>query len=160
RALTNALLQDCGYGVTRYVSLEQATALTSDEYYAALHSSTQNWHEGQATPWPWLEYFTGLIADAYALFAQRAVPSTSPAGNFPSGTKQRRVVDYLLSEAAAEFSVADIRHALPGISDQTIRLALATLRRQSLVASTGVGRGASWRRLTTPAEHLPREPER
>ena len=40
RAVTNALLEDAGYGVGRYVSLEQIIANSRDEYYAALLKST------------------------------------------------------------------------------------------------------------------------
>lgn len=41
RALTNALLDDSGYTVDRYVSLEQLIAESADGYYAALLASTQ-----------------------------------------------------------------------------------------------------------------------
>lgn len=36
RALTNALLDDCGYAVGRYVSVEQLIAESADEYYASV----------------------------------------------------------------------------------------------------------------------------
>jgi predicted transcriptional regulator len=42
--------------------------------------------------------------------------------------------------------MADIRAALPGVSDQTIRVVLDRLRREELLTSDGVGRSASWRR--------------
>lgn len=52
RALTNALLQDCGYAVTRYVSLETSMARSSDAYYGALLTSTEGWHESRHDPCP------------------------------------------------------------------------------------------------------------
>ena len=54
RALTNALLQDAGYDVTRYVSLEAAIANSADAYYASLQASTRGWHEAGHDPWPWV----------------------------------------------------------------------------------------------------------
>lgn len=71
RALTNALLQESGYSVTRYVSLETA--------------------------------------------------------------------------------IADVRVALPGISDQTIRLVLDSLKATGEVEADGVGRTATWTRLARDA---------
>lgn len=56
RILTNALLSDVGYGVARYVSLEQLVAGSADAYYRTLLASTLGWHEGEHDPWPWLGY--------------------------------------------------------------------------------------------------------
>ncbi|MEJ5945576.1 Fic family protein [Pseudokineococcus basanitobsidens] len=140
RILTNALLADVGYGVARYVSLEQLIADTSTDYYAALLASTHGWHEGEHDPWPWLRYFAGTVARSYELFAQRAGSSREAGG------KRDRVKRYVLEQAPTTFSIADIRTALPGISDGTIRNALDDLRAEERVASDGTGRSATWTR--------------
>jgi Fic family protein len=140
RAITNALLADAGYGVVRYVSLEQLIAESADTYYRALLDSTHGWHDGKANPWPWLGYFVGILAKAFRMFARRA------AAERPVGSKQERVRDYVLRCAPPIFRFADARAALPGISDQTIRMVLGELRREGAVAPDGVGRAAMWRR--------------
>lgn len=140
RALTNALLMDAGYTVCRYVSLEQEIAESADAYYQALLDSTQGWHDHDADPWPWLSYFVDMLADAYHTFAQRTAASRT------SGSKQDRVRDYVLNHAPAVFRLTDIRTALPGISDPTIRMVLDRLRREGAIAPEGLGRTASWRR--------------
>jgi len=140
RAITNALLVDQRYTVSRYVSLEELIAHSDDAYYRALLDSTHGWHDDKADPWPWLRYFVGVLADAYSVFAARAAASRS------AGSKQDRVRDHLLNHAAAEFRIADVRAALPGISDQTIRLVLDRLRAEGTVTTQGLGRSATWRR--------------
>lgn len=140
RALTNALLRDAGYDVTRYVSLETSIARSSDAYYAALLASTGRWHDGRHDPWPWLRYFVGLVARSYDDFT--ALTSNARAG----GSKQDRVRDYVLKHAPTTFQIADIRAALPGVSDQTIRLALNHLKADGQVEADSVGRGATWTR--------------
>jgi Fic family protein len=140
RVLTNALLDDAGYQVGRFVSLEQLIAETADAYYGALLASTHGWHDETNDPWPWLSYFVDQLAQAYARFEQRTAARRS------SGTKQDRVRGYVLDEAAAIFRISDVRLALPGVSDQTIRLALETLKRDGLVVAEGTGRGATWRK--------------
>jgi Fic family protein len=143
RALANALLADAGYGVIRYVSLEQLIAESADAYYQALLDSTHGWHHDENDPWPWLEYFVAILAEAYLVFARRA------AAERPAGSKQERVRDYVLRCAPPIFRVADVRAALPGISDQTIRMVLGELRGEGVVAPDGVGRAAAWRRAPT-----------
>lgn len=142
RALTSALLADAGYGVGRWVSLEQLIAEDTDGYYASLLASTREWHEDSADVWPWLTYFVRIVARAYERFTQRAASSRT------SGSKQERVREYVLHHAALVFRIADIRVALPGISDQTIRLALDTLKRDGVVIPEGTGRSATWRHVT------------
>ncbi len=141
RVLTNALLAEAGYGVGRYVALEQLIAESADEYYASLLASTHSWHENKHDPWPWLTYFVEILAAAYDRFENGASSATS------SGTKQERVRDHVLHHASEFFRTADIRTAIPGVSDPTIRLVLDALRREGRIRSSGTGRGAVWQRL-------------
>ena len=140
RVVTNALLVDQGYTVGRYVSIEQAVAESADAYYRVLLASTHGWHDGAADPWPWLDYFTGTIEGAYAVFADRAAAVTTP------GTKQERIREHILHRAPATFRLADIRMAVPGVSDQTIRIVLDQLKSKGKVRADGTGRTASWTR--------------
>lgn len=141
RVLTNALLADAGYGIGRYVSLERLIAESADDYYDSLLASTHRWHENEHDPWPWLQYFVSRLAAAYDCFERGAVSSRS------TGTKQDRVREYVLQHASEFFTIGDIRAALPGISDPTIRLALDKLRTEGRIRSEGTGRSARWHRL-------------
>jgi Fic family protein len=144
RALTNVLLADAGYGIGRYVSLERLIAGSAEGYYTALLGSTHGWHDEANDPWPWLGYFVGLIARAYDAFEARAASDRS------TGTKQERVRDYVLHHAAPVFRIADVRVALPGVSDKTIRLVLDAMKAEQLIAPEGTGRAAVWRRRINP----------
>lgn len=141
RAVANALLVDAGYEVCRWVSLEQLIAESADAYYESLLRSTKDWHDDAADPWPWLSYFVNVLAAAYETFAQRA------ASERTRGTKQERVREYVTEHAAPVFRLADVRTALPGVSDQTIRLALEQLKAERAVAPEGSGRAAVWRKI-------------
>jgi Fic family protein len=145
RLLTNAMLIEQGNTVGRYVSLEQAVAESADVYYQALLESTDGWHDGAADPWPWLGYFISVIANAYVVFADRAAAAKTP------GTKQQRIREHILRRAPATFRLADIRTAVPGVSDQTIRLVLDQLKNEGSVRADGTGRAATWSRMTNIA---------
>ena len=111
-----------------------------ETYYQSLLDSTRGWHDGTSDPWPWLGYFTELLARAYAVFADRAAAARSP------GTKQERVREHVLRHSPATFRVADIRIGVPGVSDNTIRLVLDQLRKEGLIRADGTGRTATWTR--------------
>lgn len=141
RLATTHLLQRSGYGVGKYVSVEQLIYETKDEYCTALAASTTAWFgDGQHVVWPWASYLLGRLDAAYTRFGTMVAAGTG------GGTKQDRVRDFVLLHSPTPFSIADIRRAVPGISDNTIRLVLAELRDQRLIANNGTGRSASWRR--------------
>lgn len=143
RVLTNALLSEAGYGVGRYVSLEELIAESADEYYQALLDSTHDWHEHANDPWPWLTYFSALLARGYSRFAEGVAADRSGA------TKSERVRAHVLKHSGPVFAISDVRAALPGISDPTIRLVLHELKDEGLLKPQGTGRSAVWLRTTT-----------
>ncbi|HEX5946277.1 MAG TPA: Fic family protein [Acidimicrobiales bacterium] len=141
RVLTNYLLVRSGYSVTRYVSLEQLLHDDRDRYYDALAASTTGWSRDESNVWPWLDFFVEKLELAYRIFEAQA---TAARG---TGTKQDRVREHIRRHAPASFAMADLRAALPGISDVTIRLVLAELRSAGEIAPDGTGRSTRWRRL-------------
>jgi Fic family protein len=67
----------------------------------------------------------GRVVRAYQRFEQRAASDRS------TGTKQDRVREYVLEQAPQIFRIADVRVALPGVSDPTIRLTLEQLKNEA-----------------------------
>jgi Fic family protein len=142
RLITTHELLSQGYGVARYVSLEQRIYESKNAYYASLYASQRRWHEGSHDIWPWVTYLARILADAYDDFEQRVAGSAESGGS-----KQERVRDYILGQAPSEFRRRDIERAFPGVSAATIRLVLNELRDRDLIRSHGAGPGARWHRL-------------
>jgi Fic family protein len=141
RILTSYLLLREGYGVSRYVSVEQRVFESKNSYYAAINESQQHWYEAEHTIWPWVEYISTVLADAYDAFEQR-VAAEQGADALP---KQERVRVYVLEHAPSTFRFVELRRALPGVSDGTIRLVLNQLRDEGEI-TPGTGRSAVWSR--------------
>jgi Fic family protein len=141
-ATTRELLR-LDYGVARYVSVEQRIYESKNAYYTALEQSQRNWYDGEHSIWPWSEYLIRILAESYEDFEGRVVAGRGAE----AGTKQDRIRRWALHEAPAEFKLRDVRRAVPGVSDPTIRLALRALRKEGLLQSASVGRGAKWCRL-------------
>ncbi len=142
RLLTTYELLSQGYGVARYVSLEQRVYESKNTYYARLYESQQGWHTGEHTIWPWISYLASILAGAYDDFEQRVAQARDTVGS-----KQDRVRTHILEQAPAEFRRRDIERALPGISPATVRLVLNELREQGRITVDGGGPGARWRRV-------------
>ena len=102
RLMTTYLMSRSGYGVGRYVSLEQVIYETKDDYYAALGASTTGWFDdGAHDVWPWASSFLGCVADAYERFADRIASGTN------GGTKQDRIRDFVRLHSLATLSISD-----------------------------------------------------
>ena len=142
RLLTTHELLRLGYGVARYVSVEQRIYETRSGYYDALEASQQGWHDGEHSIWPWTEYLASVLAGAYLDFETRVAAGRGMA----SMSKTDRVRHWVLASAPEKFSLADVRRAVPGVSDPSIRMALRSLRDEGRLRSEGAGRGALWHR--------------
>ena len=141
RLLTTYELLSQGYGVARYVSVEQRIYESKNTYYASLHESQQGWHEGEHSIWPWTGYLVRVLRDAYEDFENQVIEESQRKGG-----KQARVRDYILRQSPATFRKRDVERALPGVSAATIRLVLNELRDSGQIVLQGSGPSASWRR--------------
>jgi Uncharacterized conserved protein len=145
RLITTQTMLEHGYEVSRYVSVEQRMFDTKEAYYDALYASQRRWHEGEHDVWPWIDYLVGVLEGAYDDFERRVAAQR----NLTAGSKQGQVRQYVLHHAPQVFRVRDVRAALPGVSDQTIKLVLGALRREGAIeldAAGGSGPHAAWRR--------------
>ncbi len=145
RLLTTHTLLQQDYGVALYVSIEQRMFETKDEYYDALIASQRDWHKNEHDIWPWIDYLVGILEAAYDDFEARIAARRS----LSSLTKQDQVRQYVLHHAARVFRTRDVRAALPGVSDPTIKLVLGQMRREGVIEPNETGASgprAAWRR--------------
>ena len=140
RLLTLLALYQAGYEVGRYISLERVIEESKDTYYEALETSSQHWHAGTHNPFPWMRYFWGTMLRSYKEFEER-VAHIVPG----RGSKSKQVRETVMRQGAP-FSISEIERQCPGVGRDMIRLILRQLRDEGLVASSGVGRSAKWRR--------------
>ena len=143
RLLTTHELLRLDYGVARYATVEQRIYETRSDYYDSLEASQEGWHDGGHRIWPWAEYLVGVLPASYADFESRVVAERGSAA-MPKG---ERVRHWASKEAPDEFSLSDVRRAVPGVSDPTVRLALRSLRDEGKLVAVGSGRSAVWRRI-------------
>lgn len=71
RILTTLLLYKSGYVVGKYISLEKKIHDNKHEYYDALQSASENWHNGTNDDTAFVKYLLGTILSAYRDFEER-----------------------------------------------------------------------------------------
>ncbi len=141
RLLTLLLLYQAGYGVGRYVSLEQVIEETREGYYDSLFTSSQGWHDSAHSLLPWWEYFLGVaVLTSYRRLDERVGKVTSRRG-----AKQRMVIA-AIRRLPETFRYADVARACPGVSRPTIQRALRQLRDAGEIELLQKGRDATWRK--------------
>jgi Fic family protein len=138
RLLTTLLLQQNGFEVCRFISLERLTEERKEDYYATLARCSQGWHDGKNELVPWWNVFLGIVRSAYQAFEQQV-----------TSAKFRPAKSALVRRAALaqpdSFALADIAADVPTASPQLIKKVLAGLKRSGEVKLLGRGRGAVWR---------------
>lgn len=140
RLLTLLALYQHGHAVGRYVSTERLVEDSKEDYYGALHRSSQGWHEGKHDFAPFLAFFLAILRRAYVEFERRAGDVRAPRG------AKTQLVEAAVAEADGAFSLADLERKCPGVSRDMVRRVLGDLRRKGLVACRGRGPAARWER--------------
>jgi Fic family protein len=138
RLLTLLLLYHFGYRVGRYISLERLFEESRETYYETLEASSQCWHESNHDPFPWLDYFWGVVLRAYRDFEERVGKIRSGKG---AKTDQIKLA---VVRQIGPFAISDIERQCPTVSRDMIRHVLRQLRDEGLIAAKGKGRGAKW----------------
>ncbi len=142
RLLTTWLLYRAGYGVGRYVSLEQVVETHRDGYHDALEAASRGWHDAGHGLLPWWEYFLGVVVlGAYRTLDERVGAITSRRG------AKRQMVTAAIRRTPPTFRYADLARACPGVSRPTIQRALRDLRNAGEIELVRAGRDAEWRHL-------------
>ena len=143
RLLTLLMLHKNGYEVGRYVSLERIFEQQKAGYYQSLEQSSQGWHESKHNPFPWLNYFWGIMLAAYKEFTTK-LDTLKDSGTATKATQVRLAV---LAQSTT-FSVSDIAIACPEVSSDTIRNVIRQLRDEGTIVASGTGRSAKWHKTS------------
>ena len=137
RLLTLLLLYKAGYQVGRYISLERINENTKDSYYETLLGSSENWHEGQHDPFPWISYFYGVLLAAYKEFESRV-------GVFSKKGSKTEQVQAAIQEFFVPFQLSDVKRICPNASIDLIRKVMKELQKEGKIKCKSKGRYSKW----------------
>ena len=140
RLMTTLLLEQNGFVVSRYVSLERLIEENRESYYQSLYESSQGWHDSIHNIVPWWDFFLSIINRAYREFSG-AVESRA------AGPGKTELVREVITGMEGQFSLSEIRAQLPSVSEQLIKRVLQQMKADGRARLAGRGRGARWEKL-------------
>jgi Fic family protein len=137
RLATTFLLNQEGFLVCRFISLERIVEQRKEEYYKVLEQCSRDWHDGNNNITAWWNFFLSVLKSAYDELAQKVEGKTSPG---PKGDIVRRAI----ADQVGPFMLSEIAAQTPGVSLSLIKKILMTMKKERTVKITGRGRGAVW----------------
>ena len=114
RLLTLLLLYKANYMVGKYISIEKIIEETKDSYYDALEKSSLNWHNNENDYSYFVEYYLGIILNAYKEFDSRINIVENK-----KTTAYDRIID-IFKENIIPIDKAFITNKCPDLSETTI----------------------------------------
>ena len=141
RLLTNMLLQQSGFNIGRYVSVEGMINEYRAGYYDALKASSEGWHENKSDYAPFILFLLQILYACYKELDQRYVE-----GTLEKVPKSQRVEAVLLS-AYTPVSKEEVCDRLPDVGVSTVERVLSRMVKEGSIEKIGTYRDARYRRL-------------
>jgi len=138
RLLWLLALEQEGFSVGRYVSLEKLVEESRDGYYAALNSSSVGWHQGRHDLGPWLSYFLAIVRRAYRVLEDQIAAAPATKGG------KSALILAAIGSFSLQFTFSDLVRACPSVSRDLIRKVLQSERRAGHICCLRPGRSAAW----------------
>ena len=134
RLLTLLLLYKANYMVGKYISIEKIIEETKDSYYDTLEKSSINWHNNENDYSYFIEYYLGIILNAYKEFDSRI--------NIVENKKitaYDRIID-IFKNNIIPIDKAFITNKCPDLSETTIERTLNKLLKEDKIVKISGGR--------------------
>lgn len=134
RLLTLLLLYKADYMVGKYISIEKIIEDTKDSYYDTLEKSSVSWHNNQNDYSYFVEYYLGIILNAYKeLDSKLSIVDNKKINSYD------RIIT-LFKENIIPIDKAFITNKCPDLSETTIERVLNTLLKEEKIIKISNGR--------------------
>jgi Fic family protein len=138
RLLSLLLLYKSGFDAGRYISFEEQINRSKAAYYEALKVSSDGWHTGGNSYFPFIENFITTLLHCYKELDKRFA-----VVNSRKVTKRRRIEETVLN-SLLPISKSEICYILPDVSATTVEAALAEMLKADMIEKVGVGRSTKY----------------
>ena len=134
RLLTLLLLYKANYMVGKYISIEKIIEETKESYYDTLEKSSLNWHNNENDYSYFVEYYLGIILNAYREFDSRI-----------NIVENKKITAYdriigIFKDNIIPIDKAFIINKCPDLSETTIERALNKLLKEDKIVKISGGR--------------------
>ena len=134
RLFTLLLLYKANYMVGKYISIEHIIEETKDSYYETLEKSSINWHDNKNDYTYFVEYYLGIILNAYKEFDSRINIAENK-----KITAYDRIIN-IFKDNIVPIDKAFIMNKCPNLSETTIERTLSKLLKEDKIIKISGGR--------------------
>ena len=134
RLLTLLLLYKANYMVGKYISIEKIIEETKESYYDTLEKSSVNWYNNENDYSYFVEYYLGIILNAYKEFDSRINIALNK-----KTTSYDRIID-IFRNNIIPIDKAFIINKCPDLSETTIERTLNKLLKEDKIVKISGGR--------------------
>ena len=134
RLLTILLLDQAGYDVGKYISIEKLIEQTKDSWFEALQAGSAGWHEEFNDYAPFVKYLLGVVTASYREFFNRTRLITSA-----KMSKPERIAEEIRNHTGT-ITRAELVDQVPEVSQTTVQRTLTELTKQGRILKLGTGR--------------------
>jgi Fic family protein len=138
RLLSLLLLYKNGFDAGKYISFEGQINRAKAMYYEALRLSSDGWHEGANSYFPFIENFLQTLLMCYKELDKRFA-----AVQGKRLTKKQRVEETVLNSLLPN-SKKEIAHALPDVIPTTIEATLGSMTKSGAIEKIGAARNTKY----------------
>ena len=140
RILTIMLLQQNGFDIGRYISVEGKINEYKGGYYDALNQASEGWHENKNDYTPFMIFLAQVLYACYKDLDMKFIQNST--AHIPKS----RQVEALLLETFVPVSKEEIVHRLPDISVTTVERVLGKMVKEGTIVKIGTYRNARYKK--------------
>ena len=138
RQISKGALCTSGFAVGKYISLEMLIENSKSEYYEALHTSSDLWHENANDAKPFVAYILGIVLKAYRELESRV----EGVVNARMGKAER--IRAVFSSSLGKITKKDILLKCPDVSVAMVELTLKAMLDDGSIRKIGNGRATAY----------------
>lgn len=140
RLLTSLLLQDAGFDIGKYISVDKKIDVYKDNYYRALSESSKGWHECRNTYEPFITLMLQIIYQCYKELDNCFIQDST------SKIPKSKQIENALLNAYTPISKSELKEKFPHIGIKTIEKVLGDMVRKGSITKIGSFKDARYKK--------------
>ncbi|MDR2650425.1 MAG: Fic family protein [Clostridiales bacterium] len=138
RLLSLLLLYKNGFDAGRYISFEEQINRNKAGYYKALKDSSDGWHTGENSYFPFIESFVTTLLMCYKELDKRFAVVNS------GKVSKRERIEATVLNSLLPISKREVCYILPDISPTTVEAVIASMLKSGLIEKVGSARNTKY----------------
>ena len=140
RLLTALLLEDAGFDIGRYISIDKKINFYKGNYYQVLGESSVGWHDNQNSYEPFIRFLLQVLYQCYKEIDEKFIQGTSIA------VPKNKQIENALLNSYTPVSKRELCERFPDISVKTIEKVLGEMVREGSIVKVGTYKNARYRK--------------